>query len=290
MNDFERLTPLAQELDRAYSQALDRLQAMLVDSVGLNTKVSQILECENLQVIPVVVDAMPSPKEVFVSFANALAGRVLTELSVGSGRDGHRIHDLVDWSDAPTRGHQSDQEHQLAKIEHARSKSMVAFLRQLIIRFNPTALPNAAVHRAIEDTIQTFSVATAIGVAIPVRRDNAPAVFRYVFHRQDDEPMWQMLPRHHAAIVRGANAFATMALLDKKHAIAASLADMLNSMDVRLSNTMMRYEPNQSFHAAAFLKLTLQRDGADFHIGSSLFEIVEATLREHVSDVSLVYH
>lgn len=91
--------------------------------------------------------------------------------------------------------------------------------------------------------------------------------------------MWQRLRRHHSLRWRGAKTLATIALLKKKPVIAATLADMLNAPDMRLSNATMRDETGQFFHAAAFMKLTLQLHGADFHIDPSLF-IVTSSLGE----------
>jgi len=286
---YERLLPLATELDQAYQQALDRMETQLAETDGLNRQVSKLLEQDNLEIIPISSDAMSSPREVFSSFSSALSAKVIPELAMSPNGDGYRIHDLVDWTDMPPRGRSSDREYQLVKINHARTKSMQVFLKQMIIRFNPTALPTAAIHRAVQDVIQTFSVVTAMGIAVPVSRNGSPSL-RYVYNRGPDDPMWQLLPRHHAAIVRGTNALATIALLNKQHGIASSLGDLLTSLDVRLSQTVMRYEAGQAFFGAAFLKLTLHRDGADFHFGQSLFDLLEQTLLEQVSDIHLVYH
>jgi len=290
-NHYENLLPLAQKLDVALSHALDRMEAQVVETAGVNERVGKILERENVEVLPFYSEAGASPRDVYFAFADAMATKIMPDLVTSTGRrESHRIHDLVDWTDAPQRANLNDREFQLLKINHARTKSMADFLKHLIIRYKPESLPQAASHRAVEDIINTFSVVTAMGVAIPVRREASPAVIRYVMQRTDDDPMWQVLPKHHSAIVRGANAIATLALLKKQHAIAASLGDMLTSLDVRLGQTMMRYEPGQSFFASAFLKLTLQRDGADFHFGQSLYDLMAEHLREKVSDIHMVYH
>lgn len=289
-NTFEQLLPLAERLDVTYCKALDRLESHVVDTVGLNRDVRAILAQDHLDVIPFSTDFASSPREVFNAFAEALAARVLPELAVASGKPGFRITDLMDWSDMPIRGNSTEHEHQLAKIAYARAKSMQSFLQQLVIRFNPTALPEAAIHRALQDVISTFSVHTAMGIAVPVRRDDAPAILRYTFNRLPDEQMWHLLQRHHAAIIRGTNALATIALLNKQPGIATALSDMLTTVDVRLSQTMMRYDSGQAFHAATYLKMTLQRDGADFHFGSSMFDLVRDSLNEHISDIHIVYH
>lgn len=288
-NHYEKLLPLAEKLDVALSHALDRLEAQVVESAGVNERVSRILDRENIEVLP-FYDNGYSPRDVYFAFADAMATKVMPQLSTGGKRASHRIHDLVDWTDAPVRGQLNDREFQLAKIQHARGKTMVQFLRQLIIRYKPESLPFQASHHAVEDLISTFSVVTAMGVAIPVRREASPAVIRYVMQRSELDPMWQVLPKHHASIARGANALATLALLKDQHAIAAAIGDMLTSLDVRLGQTMMRYDPGQAFHASAFLKVTLQRDGADFHFGQSLYDLMAAHLREKVSDIHLVFH
>lgn len=289
-SNYDRFLPLAERLDETYFRALDRLEAQVRDAAGVNDDVRAILRQDDIEVLSFSTDFANSPREVFNAFADALSSKVMPELSIAPARDGHRINDLIDWSDMPMRGNRSEQEHQLAKIAYARSKSMRAFLQHLIIRFNPSSLPEAAVHRALQDFISVFSISTAMGVAIPIRRENAPAVLRYTFHRQEDEPTWHLIHRHHTAVIRGTNAMATIALLNKQHTIATSLSDMLNALDVRLSQTLMRFESGQAFHGATYLKLMLQRDGADFHLGSSLFDLVRGALQDHISDINLVYH
>lgn len=287
-NHYETLLPLAHKLDEALQQAYDRMESQVIETVGLNERVGKILDRSNVEVLPFFTEAGASPRDLYFAFADALANRIMPELSAHSSRrESYRIHDLVDWNDAPTRGNLSDRDFLLARIAHARSKTMADFLRQVIIRYKPESLPRAASLRAIEDLISTFSVVTAMGVAIPVRR---PAAIRCVMTRGPEDPMWQVLPRHHTAIIKGANALATLSLLKGQYAIASAIGDMLTALDVRLGQTMMRYEPGQTFQASAFLKLSLQRDGADFHFGQSLYDLMAQHLVESVPDIQLVLH
>lgn len=289
-NYFEALKPLAEDLDAAYKSALDRMETQVIETHGINQRVGSLLDRDYVEVLPFSSETVASPKELYIAFAEALAGKVMPELSINPTKNGYRTLDLVDWTDSPIRGNTTERDYQLAKIQHARGKTMVEFLRQIIIRFSPTSLPGAAIFKATEDLISAFAVITAMGTAIPVRREHAPATIRMVMSRKDDEPMWQVLSRHHAGILKGANALATMALLGKEHQIATSIADMLNQFDVRLGQSMMRYEAGQSFHGGTYVKLSLHRDGADFNLGQSLYELVAKTLAENCPDVHLVYH
>lgn len=289
-NFFDELKPLAVELDAAYLQALDRMEAHVIDTHGINQHVGTLLDRGYIEVLPFSSESTASPKELYIAFAEALAAKVMPELSIHPARNGYRTLDLIDWSDAPIRGNTSEREYQLAKIAHGRGRTMVEFLRQIIIRFSPTSLPGAAIFKATEDLISAFAVGTAMGTAIPVRREHAPATFRMIMSRKDDEPMWQVLSRHHAGILKGSNALATMALLNKEHMIATSISDMLNQFDVRLGQSMMRYESGQAFHGGTYVKLTLQRDGADFNLGQSLYDLVKKVLLENCPDVHLVHH
>lgn len=287
-NHFETLLPLAEKLDEALLLAFERMEAQVMETAGLNERVGKILERSNLEVMPFFSEAGASPRDVYFAFADAMASKIMPELAIhAERRESYRIHDLIDWNDAPLRGHMNDREFQIARINHARTKTMVEFLRQVIIRYKPESLPRAASLRAIEDLIATFSVVTAMGVAIPVKR---PSVIRCVLTRGEDDPMWQVLPRHHMSIIKGANALATLSLLQKQYAIASAIGDMLTALDVRLGQNMMRYEPGLSFQASAFLKLTLQRDGADFHFGQKLYDLMAGHLIESVPDIQLVLH
>lgn len=287
---YQQLLPLADALDKAYNKALDQLEETVLETVAINRHVREILDHDQVEVISVNTEGASSPREVFTAFADALAGKVLPMLSVASGKNGNRTRGLVDWSDAPPRANLSDHDYHLARIGHARSKRMRDFLKALVIRFNPTDLPAASLERAIQDLIQIFSVHTAIGVSMPVRRANAPAILRCPLQRVDDDAMWHLTAAHRAAIAKGANAMATVALLNGQHAIAGAIEEMLNAMEIRLDQTALRYEAGQLFHAAAFMQLSLERDGADFHLGNKLFELVHQALADNVPDLLLVYH
>ena len=286
---YNALLPMAQRLDEAYAAALDKLALHLREAASINRRVSSILESKDVQVLP-VSDHAYSPRDVFYAFADALAQKVMPILQAGGRRVAPRIHDLVDWTDGPGREQFNTQDYVLAKIDHARSKTMVHFLEQLIIRYAPDSLPELAGYRATEDLIAIFSVVTAMGTAIPVRRGESPLIIRYVLRRDEYEPMWQILPRHHAGIARAANALATLALLNKEHQLAGAIGDMLTTFDVRMEQALMRYEADTAFSATAFLKIKLQRDGVDFHFGQRLYDIMTSHLSARVTDLQFVFH
>lgn len=286
---FASLRPLAIELDGMYSTELDRLANHIRDTAHINQQVSELLELEDKDFIPLSGGVL-TPRDLHFAFAKALATKVLPGLSKTPTRDGNRIRDLIDWSDAPRRSDMGEQDFIQARIEHARSKSMEEFLKQLVIRFKPDALPVEASICAISDILSVFGTHTAVGLSLPVKHRNGEPVVRYVMKRVADEPMWQVLPRHHAAITKGTHAMATLALLNQKHNIAMCMSDMLTQMDVRLTKTVNRYEAGESFYAGTFMKMFLQRDGADFHVGQSLFSLLQSEFKTKAPEIFFVFH
>lgn len=281
---------LARELDNAYRSALDRMQARIIETDGINAHVGALLDRGYVEIIPFGAEIITSPRELFVALADALAQKVLPEIAHVAGRGGWRTRDLIVWDEPAPTSLVGGREYLLGKIEYARAQSLLEFLRRIVIRFNPNVLPGMAIRHATDDLVATFAVETAMGTAIPVRRGHEPAIIRMLMTRHGDDPMWQVLQRHHGGIVRGANALATMAMLKKEMSIATSMSDMLNQMDVQLAQTSMRYEAGQAFHGGGYMRLALQRDGADFHLGPSVYELLREVVAEHCPDVLLVQH
>ena len=283
------LAPVAARLDELYQEVLDKIEGQIADASTINESITDAIGASDT-VLKWNPELAMSPKAAFRSFADAMAKKAAPHLLTNSHqRAGYRYHDLIDWASPPVRGNTSEEEYQAAKMRFARSRSVKSFFDELLIRFHPQSFPEHAIDRATSEVARIFSITTPIGTVIPVTSGEAHAILAYSLYRTDEEMVWHLAARHHAAIVKASNAIATIALLNNLNPASAAIGDLLNQVDAKMDKKMFHYEANDAFFAGNFLRVVLRRDIAEFQFGETLFKILDREIRNHVSDVRLIF-
>lgn len=285
----DRLLPIAKKMEGLYNKFLDQYQEQVVSTDKINLSINELLQRSGEdQLLKWNPDAALSPRSAFISFAEAVARQAAPYMGLVAGRSTFRYLDLIDWTEPSFTAATPPMDVQLNRVEYARTKSLVDFLDDLLVRFRPDTVPEHAMSKATYDYTKAFSVPTPSGTVIPVKTRGSTVVTSYRFLRQEDEMLWYMLPRHHAAVTRAANSIATIAILSGRQDIAYGTGDMLNAMEHHLVKTMMRFEDGDYFQAGSFIRMFMHRDTIAFHFGEATFKIIQASIEENITDIRFI--
>lgn len=284
-----RLLPIARRVEELYNEFLDQYEGQIHSTSKINVSIGELLQRTGEdQILKWNPDAALSPKNAFITLADAIARQAAPHLGLTAGKSTFRYLDLIDWIDPPYTAAMSAKEIQLTRIDYSRTRSLVGFLDDLLVRYRPDTVPEHAMSRATYEFCKTFAVPTPLGTVIPIKPGQRTFTNSYRFLRQGDEMLWYFIPRHHSAITRASNAIATIAILSGRPEISFGLGDMLNAMEHHLSKTMMRFEEGDYFQAGAFMRLVLHRDTAAFHFGETTFKLIRSNVEKYITDIRFI--
>lgn len=286
-----QLEPLVARLDELYLEVLDKIEAQVAEASQINAELHAAVGPSSAgePLLKWDPELAMSPRAAYRSFTEVLAQKA-SPLFFNNRfqRSGYRYQDLVDWSMPHSQGRMSEDDWHTAKMRYARSRSVRAFFNELVIRFAPKSCPDQAVDRSTSELARIFSVTTPIGTVIPVLKGEAHGIFVYQMYHLNDEMIWHLAWRHYMAIVKAANAIATICLLNDQAGAAVAVGEMLNQLDAKIAKSNGQYEAGDTFYAGNVLRIVMRRDTADFQFGETLHAIIDKAIREHVSDVRLI--
>lgn len=286
-----RLLPVARKVEELYNDFLNQYEEQIHSASKINVSINELLKrAGDEQILKWNPEAALSPRNAFATLAEAIARQAMPHLGLSVGKSTFRYLDLIDWIEPPFTSLMTLKEVQLARIQYARTRSLVTFLDDLLVRYRPDTVPEHAMSRGTFDFCKTFAVPTPLGTVIPIKPAQRSIVSSYRFLRQGDEMLWYFLPRHHSAITRASNAIATIAILSGRPEISFGLGDMLNAMEQHLSKTMMRFEEGDYFQAGSFVRIILHRDTIAFHFGESTFQLIRSKVEKYITDIRFIEH
>lgn len=263
------------DLERAYHAVLDQLQDQVSGVDLINSDLRRSLDSgSDLPLISFHPDRAITPQQAFRELAEILVRKERPRLDPRGTRREIRYDDLLRWTDEPARGHLSVSEFALAKIAHARTKSLQDFYQRLLVRLTPEAVPLKAAEYVFEELSAVLSVTVPPCIIVPYSKDSFGAVVFMRLTRVHEQKPWYLTAEQFAHLEQALLALATACVMAGDEKTASVITKAGNELVIRLHESHRQYTHADEQHGGIHLRVLMLRDKIEFHLSNQVMDVL----------------
>ncbi|MEY2161272.1 hypothetical protein [Rhodanobacter sp. FW106-PBR-LB-2-11] len=270
---------LLTDLDAAYQAILDHLEKQTTGVASINSDLQRVLNAgADTQVINYQPDRALSPQDAFKDLAEVLVRRERPRLDPRGLRKDVRYDDLLRPTEEPARGSMTTAEFALARIAHARTRSIHAFYERLVVRISPESVPERASEYVFQELVASFAVHVPPMLIVPHAEDSFGSTVFIRLTRHEGEKPYNLTHDQFVRVEQAFHALGTACVMAGNEQAAAAITEAGNELVRRLRENHRQYRHAEDQHGGIHIRVTLWRDKVAFHLSNSVMEIVRSLM------------